>query len=229
MMLASLLLATAPTIMSLHPSPGTAIARVGSRVIAYSEIAESPRDLPREQERLSEVLWRELADAYIQANHVRITDDDIAAATPAQLRSPGIAHRVASVQRAVVDAVRRVHAGESIESAYRDELSREALSKRGIEDVSVPLSTLRSALLTLNDEAAVRNYLEKGSEEALSRTYHDHAYRLARWKKIEEIVRSKTHGTAPTKREIWGELIRATPVEILHAEYHLPFEKEKSQ
>lgn len=217
------LLAASVTMSAEPMSPNTPVSRVGSVTIRYAQIAAA--DPKSEQAELDARIVEAMLDPILAKHGVSVSDDEVAAAMPPVMKRPGTVRDSVDVHRRVAAAVRRVRAGEDSHRVYQEALSADVLRATGIAGM-VSERSFAGYVEALDSDAAIDRFLQANSAEKTTQRYREMALRIAKNRKVDELVRRHAveHALAfeVAREQFWTRMASEIGVQILAPGYRTP-------
>lgn len=227
-----------PIRMSAQPlAHETPVAQVGSgTIINYWQVAADPR-LPAaervkaEQAQLDDLLVEAMVDPILEKYRITVTEDEILTATPPIMKHARTVADSVELHRRIGHAIRRVRAGEDQQKVYDEELAAAVLHNAGIK-ASISMQSFAGHFEILISDADVERFLRVNSLEKTQQRYHDYALRIAKNRKVDELVRKYAveHSLAfDEARELfWNQMSNEIGLKVLVPVYRLPlFRKDR--
>jgi hypothetical protein len=199
---------TAALCLAVASTSAPVVARVGTATVTREMIAcrdaASPHCHDAEQMNLDRIFFRAFVDAAARRRGIIVTDAEIdrSGLVPSNAAIASVVER----QRKLIDAVRRVRAGEDAHAVYEGELRPAAISEAEFDQYR--------ALFT--NEARIRSALSQD----LAAEYRDAARKSAREHLLVRKLAERLAGEATAKGETVGQVEDAmwrTTAADLHA------------
>jgi len=228
--------------MTFQLTPDTIVARIGPRVVRYSEIScnrfltrgnlnratqTQDEDCRRaEENQIHQIIGSELSAAAIKKYHLTLTAREEADAIPAKYRNDKYVRQITELNRSQARAALRVLHGEDRQRVFDEELSEQALKQKGITEIHFPVTSMEPILQlfpTVEDaEHALAQFTEEKTKGKLTETFIQEALGLKIRALIEERASTRGVSFAEAKTQFWLDLANEVKVEITSPRYQPP-------
>ena len=232
------MLAIVVAMTSLLHSPNDPIAFVGTRAIVYSDVA-CPRTAmaatlsegadieaacrQSEQLQLSRAIISELRAIAADRYDVHPPADEV---VPSKYRDESMLRQIAEVRRVVPIAVLRVIHGDPADVVFEEELSREAMQKKGLPQVSITRSFFDQALRLFRTDDDVARHLAGISDAAVRREVQELFVQEAIVHALREIVGRLAAGWnvpyVEALERFWCDLANELNVRVVDPHFAMP-------